>query len=542
MLKSTCLAFAVVLLSCTTQNAIAQSFSDGFEGAFLSPVWTVIGPGTAVLTNNYAHSGVQSLQTSTSSSYPYSVQLIHDFGLDVTGSVSVYLHNALPYGAATDLEIRLANGGWANIEAGVNFPGGNSFQSRVCSTPSDTAPLCTTGLFFNGSAPFWHKLEIDAGSSGVTVKLDNAIVVTDPSITTFRAVSLDTWSAPSAGSAYYDDFSATVTCQMYPSPCITNPQSGVSPQSQFVALSGGGTAGDKLSVLVNGVPVGSVTVDAEGNWDALPYIHIFGTPVVTIQVQDTATTDLSNTISVNNAIGPFVPPPPVPVSFLPLRHGDILISSNPSSLEVELWGATWTHSAVFLGGDANGTPQVAEAVITQHFNSACTNSPGLLQQCGITQVVTLEGSALWDKTTRIADFTPRNPLTAVQRDGIIAYARGKSGLPYWNYAETFDPLIGAYALWPVFAGTARFKAFLNQMNASKNLDTAFECATLVWRAYLEGTSHLVDISNPNNMTAQPWSIFSFLLGPGGSAFIDQIRPNWVLPETFATSPNLQQIF
>jgi hypothetical protein len=78
MLKSTyaSLAIAVGLLNCTAKNAVAQTYTDSFEGASLSPFWTVTGPGTAVLTNAFAHSGVQSLQTSTVSTSPWSVDVL----------------------------------------------------------------------------------------------------------------------------------------------------------------------------------------------------------------------------------------------------------------------------------------------------------------------------------------------------------------------------------------------------------------------------------------------------------------------------------
>ena len=53
-------------------------------------------------------------------------------------------------------------------------------------------------------------------------------------------------------------------CQGSGIPCITSPASGVSPQSQFVVLTGTGTAHDLLNVLANGNPVGGgpVVVDS----------------------------------------------------------------------------------------------------------------------------------------------------------------------------------------------------------------------------------------------------------------------------------------
>lgn len=79
------------------------------------------------------------------------------------------------------------------------------------------------------------------------------------------------------GTAYTNNNPGTWSggCQV----CITSPSDGASPRSQFVALSGTGTAGDTLSVLVGGVSVGQVAVDSEGNWEALPYVSLYGSRV-----------------------------------------------------------------------------------------------------------------------------------------------------------------------------------------------------------------------------------------------------------------------
>ena len=121
-------------------------------------------------------------------------------------------------------------------------------------------------------------------------------------------------------------------CQGSGIPCITSPASGVSPQSQFVVLTGTGTAHDLLNVLANGNPVGGgpVVVDSEGNWEALAYVAPFGHSV-TIQVQDTTNFDSSNTITVHpltlppllsggaQAFGPAISY----TRLLPLRKADI---------------------------------------------------------------------------------------------------------------------------------------------------------------------------------------------------------------------------
>src|SRR6516162_9739633 len=86
-MKKYCLLASLLLSSlCTT--AFAQTYTDGFEGAFISSFWTPLRSGTATLTNSIAHSGSQSLQLSNSSG---DILLHHDFGGEQTGSVSVWV-------------------------------------------------------------------------------------------------------------------------------------------------------------------------------------------------------------------------------------------------------------------------------------------------------------------------------------------------------------------------------------------------------------------------------------------------------------------
>jgi len=117
------------------------------------------------------------------------------------------MHSALASGASADLEIGTGNGGGANIQQ----LGSGGFQSRICSAQGSTALLCTNGVFVSGANVFWHHLEIITGTAGVMVKLDDVIIASDPAVTNFKTLALTVWGAPSAGSAFFDDFEATLT-------------------------------------------------------------------------------------------------------------------------------------------------------------------------------------------------------------------------------------------------------------------------------------------------------------------------------------------
>ena len=138
---------------------------------------------------------------------------------------------------------------------------------------------------------------------------------------------------------------------------ITSPADGASPQSAFVAVAGTGPAGVTLDVLLNGSSIGTVSVDSEGKWEALPFVGGSGT----IQVQDSSAS--SNIITVDTLPPSFSPSPEVPVStsaFLPLRHADIFIDSGrvPDKLskglisQYFLYGPLYTHTALYLSSIA----------------------------------------------------------------------------------------------------------------------------------------------------------------------------------------------
>ncbi len=336
------------------------------------------------------------------------------------------------------------------------------------------------------------------------------------------------------GGAYSATFTAAATTCPVGSPCIIAPSDGASPQSQFVAISGTGTPGDNLDVLVGGFSVGQVQVDSEGNWEALPYVSLYGSSV-TIQVQDQTSSNSSNTITVHPSLASFLPGPPNPpnslTALLPLRKADILVTADPSSPQVLLFGATYTHTALYLGGDPNGTPMVAEAVTAAEAGASGQQVRSL----------PLEQTLAWASVT-ISGFRPRTPLAGVTRNAIVAWPAGvaNQGLPFWSTAD-FALILGADVLFNASLGTLSpyFNSFLNAVNALKNSTSTFLCSTLVWRAYYEGTSHTLDISTPNLMSAQPGS----LLASFSPAFIAQLDSVLLVPETLArNSPKLMQIF
>ena len=371
---------------------------------------------------------------------------------------------------------------------------------------------------------------------------EQAIWNTNPGIASLRAES---WTGSPGGALHIGPYQALVfdvylAC-VSGGPCIISPSDGAHPQSEFVALSGTGTPNDQLSILVGGAPIGQVQVDSEGSWEALPDIAPYGSSV-TIQVQDLSNFDTSNTITVHPLSSTLffsLLPPSVYTQMLPLRKADIFIDQDPSSPQVFLYGANYTHAAIYLGGGSDGTPLVAEAVTAQEAGI-----------WGQVRSLPLEQSLLW-KATRLAAFRPKSFLPGAKRSAIVSWAKTitAQGLPYWSQADLLVLIPAADSLY--LAGLPqRLNLFLNRIFALTNSTSTFICSTLVWRAYYEGTGHTQNIAEPNLMSAQAGSLLG-ALSPGFINLLRQPPPGcagcatstFIVPETFARNTTLlSQIF
>jgi hypothetical protein len=152
-----------------------------------------------------------------------------------------------------------ANGGPSNFPTN-NYCCSNGVLPALYMTPTPLVYLTElVGTFANDGVIVGKPFAIGNGPK--------AVEVPDGATQLLLGVNDNLYGAPSPNQGA---FTATISAAC--NPCITNPKDGASPQSQFAALSGTGTPGNILSVLVGGFPAGSVTVDSEGNWEALPYV------------------------------------------------------------------------------------------------------------------------------------------------------------------------------------------------------------------------------------------------------------------------------
>ena len=181
--------------------ARAGTIFGGFEGASISPFWTVVGPGTVTLSNAVAFAGTQSVEIV--SNFPQLDELTHDFGTDWQGSVSVYVQGAsMCCGAQAGLQIEDGSQNWLAV---LEQTTPTNFIARV--QPGGNPP--ESDFPFTSSAG-WHLFEVDVDNSGLTMKFDGSAVLSQPSVTSFQILDLTVWGGTGA-TAYFDNFSATAS-------------------------------------------------------------------------------------------------------------------------------------------------------------------------------------------------------------------------------------------------------------------------------------------------------------------------------------------
>lgn len=222
---------------------------------------------------------------------------------------------------------------------------------------------------------------------------------------------------------------------------------------------------------------------------------------------------------------------------LPLRAADILVTADPSSPQEILYGPNYTHTALYLGGDTDGTPLVAEAVTSSEAGTL-----------GQVRSLPLEETLAWGSNT-IAAFRPIASLSpsGSTRASIVQWAKNitSQALPYWGLLDLALPVEACLDWNPIFhipLNPVKFWSYMAALNQDTQSTNKFICSTLVWHSYLAGTGGTLDISKPNNMSIAPKTILGALPCAKDGVFLQDLAAKFIVPETFVRSPKLQRVF
>jgi len=206
-------ALAAVALLAFAQPALAQSYSDSFEGTTINSWWQVK-YGAVSLSTAQFHTGSQSLQ-SVPDSYG---ALGHTFSGPVRGDFSVWVYDDPSTVATTHYVyqgLRFEGGpidapsAWAYIELWTS-----AYQAYGSADGSTTTLHCDLGG--RASSAEWRKLRAIIGDAGITFQVENASGVlnacTQPFTAALTYVAVGGDNEQSSGSTpyfYVDDFSYT---------------------------------------------------------------------------------------------------------------------------------------------------------------------------------------------------------------------------------------------------------------------------------------------------------------------------------------------
>ncbi len=263
---------------------------------------------------------------------------------------------------------------------------------------------------------------------------------------------------------------------------ISSPRDGAAISSGFVALTGAAPAGYCFEIERDEQPVGRACADSGGHFDKVIRVGQ-GNHVLRI---------LRNAVHIN-ANPPRVAPH-VEGPWDVLQEGDVILSHSEGSWQESLYNPRYTHAALYLGAGPDGAALIAEAVDEE--------SVGGLDE---VRAVPIEQTLEWHVAKFIDVFRLKGGLPPADREAVLGFARGvvNRGLKFWTTPEEVAALYAVWLQWdaqndrPFHA--VHFQQALDRLRANKFSLDRFNCTTLVWRAFREGSKGRIDLGDPNRL-------------------------------------------
>ena len=199
-------AIALLAVALCAVPALAQGFSDGFEGGALDPWWAVYPFNTTspVLSTDYAHSGSQSLKLSNSPGAQAWCVLQRTFSSLQSGRLSVWFYDTAPGSETRYAGLFGSRGGSQVFYLGIlDWKAYEYCVSANVGTTEGASPSPRT--------QGWHHLECLATENSFEGYFDGAHVLSHAADQRFDYIDLDVFGPGwrPAGTYYFDDFSYT---------------------------------------------------------------------------------------------------------------------------------------------------------------------------------------------------------------------------------------------------------------------------------------------------------------------------------------------
>ena len=306
---------------------------------------------------------------------------------------------------------------------------------------------------------------------------------------------------------------------------ILAPHDHSEPRSGYVGLKGSGPALTALQIWDGNRFIRDIPTRASGHFDCVLRLDP-GEHQIFVR---TGGTGESSAQGIHIRVRPF-PEPAGAQEYEKLQQADILLSQTPGSEQVQLYGAAYTHAALYLGPDEDGTPLIAEAATPEQedFKDRIGALPieetlNVLRG-GVAHVYRLPGELSDPERDQIIDWTLRT------LSGRVAF---------WSMTEDLGPFFRAWLLWDPGRDQPRnqqeFDRVLDELRALRSATDRLNCTTLVYQAYWRGTNGRVDLSTPNRVN------FGGSVGKMSHRFLERLRRDFMVPDTLALSGKLVRV-
>lgn len=300
---------------------------------------------------------------------------------------------------------------------------------------------------------------------------------------------------------------------------LTSPHNDARPHSAYIVIEGDAEPSASIQVLDADAVTAAIRADAGGHFER---VLRFAAGRHEIHVRSGGAESVAH---VEIAAHP-APKSPAPYEWL--QAGDVILAHDLNSQQDALYRPVYTHSALYMGPDADGAPLLLEAVSEDNATSR-----------GPVAAVPIEESLGWRDADRVDAFRLASGLTSQDRTRIVSWARRTAarGLPF--RAGEFGDLYRAWMLWDPRndrpRDAAEFQRLLEELRQRLKDSDSYDCATLVWHAYLDNTAQHIDLASPNRVD---W---------GGAAqreskrLAEVLHPLVILPDSFSLSGKLRRV-
>jgi len=308
---------------------------------------------------------------------------------------------------------------------------------------------------------------------------------------------------------------------------VSSPQDGATVSSGFVALTGTAPAGLCFETQQDEQNVGGACADASGHFDKVIRARP-GSHIIRIFGKQAPTRALG---TLHISAHPPMDPPHVEGPWEALQEGDVILSHSEGSWQESLYNPRYTHAALYLGAGPDGAALIAEAVDE--------DSVGGLEEI---RAVPIEQTLEWRVAKFIDVFRLKGGLSPTDREGVLGFARGvvNRGLKFWTTAEEVAALYAVWVQWDPQSGrpfnAVHFQQALDRLRANKFSVERFNCTTLVWRAFREGSKGRIDLGDPNRLELGGNLATAFT-----PAFLQLLRPYFLGPDTLYRSGKIEKV-